>query len=107
MGGGTSERRGMSFDPETIRDQFPILGRQVNGYPLVYLDNAASAQKPRAVIQAMTQAMEGSYANVHRGLPTLANETTEAYEKARESGRRLINAPSADQVIFTKGGTEA
>ncbi len=97
----------MSFDPETIRDQFPILSRQVNGYPLVYLDNAASAQKPRAVIQAMTQAMEGSYANVHRGLHTLANETTEAYEKARESARGLINAPSADQIIFTKGGTEA
>ncbi|HEY5007507.1 MAG TPA: cysteine desulfurase [Caulobacteraceae bacterium] len=97
----------MSFDPETVRAEFPILARQVNGYPLVYLDNAASAQKPRAVIAAMTQAMEGSYANVHRGLHTLANETTEAYEKARESVRRLINAPSADQVIFTKGGTEA
>ena len=97
----------MSFDPETVRAEFPILARQVKGYPLVYLDNAASAQKPRAVIAAMTQAMEGSYANVHRGLHTLANETTEAYEKARESVRRLINAPSADQVIFTKGGTEA
>ncbi|HEY3889165.1 MAG TPA: cysteine desulfurase [Caulobacteraceae bacterium] len=97
----------MSFDPETVRAEFPILSRQVNGYPLVYLDNAASAQKPRAVIQAMTRAMEGSYANVHRGLHTLANETTEAYEKARESVRRLINAPSADEIVFTKGGTEA
>src|SRR3984885_6490241 len=107
MGGGTSERRGMSFDPETIRDQFPILSRQVNGYPLVYLDNAASAQKPRAVIEAMTASMEGSYANVHRGLHTLANETTESYEKARESARRLINAASASEIVFTKGGTEA
>jgi cysteine desulfurase/selenocysteine lyase len=97
----------MSFDPETIRDQFPILSRQVNGYPLVYLDNAASAQKPRAVIEAMTASMEGSYANVHRGLHTLANETTESYEKARESARRLINAASASEIVFTKGGTEA
>ena len=97
----------MSFDPETIRDQFPILSRQVNGHPLVYLDNAASAQKPRAVIEAMTASMEGSYANVHRGLHTLANETTESYEKARESARRLINAASASEIVFTKGGTEA
>jgi cysteine desulfurase/selenocysteine lyase len=97
----------MSFDPETIRDQFPILSRQVNGYPLVYLDNAASAQKPRAVIEAMTASMEGSYANVHRGLHTLANETTESYEKARESARWLINAASASEIVFTKGGTEA
>jgi cysteine desulfurase / selenocysteine lyase len=97
----------MSFDPEDIRDEFPILYRHVNGHPLVYLDNAASAQKPRAVIQAMIGAMEGSYANVHRGLHTLANETTEAYEKARESARRLINAGSASEIIFTKGGTEA
>jgi cysteine desulfurase/selenocysteine lyase len=97
----------MSFDPETIRDQFPILSRQVNGHPLVYLDNAASAQKPRAVIEAMTASMEGSYANVHRGLHTLANETTELYENARESARRLINAASASEIVFTKGGTEA
>jgi cysteine desulfurase / selenocysteine lyase len=97
----------MSFNPEDIRDQFPILYRQVNGHPLVYLDNAASAQKPRAVIQAMVSAMEGGYSNVHRGLHTLANETTELYEKARESARRLINAGSASEIIFTKGGTEA
>ena len=83
----------MSFDPEDIRDQFPILHRHVNGYPLVYLDNAASAQKPRAVIEAMTASMEGSYANVHRGLHTLANETTESYEKARESARRRYQLP--------------
>ena len=82
----------MAFDAESVRAQFPILQRQVNGKPLVYLDNAASAQKPRAVIEAMTAAMEGSYANVHRGLHTLANETTEAYETARESVRRFLNA---------------
>ena len=65
----------MSFDVQAARAQFPILKRQVNGRPLVYLDSAASAQKPRVVIDAMTEAMEGSYANVHRGLHTLANET--------------------------------
>ncbi len=97
----------MSFDVHAAREQFPILGRQVNGKPLIYLDSAASAQKPRAVIDAMTGAMEGSYANVHRGLHTLANETTDAYEHARESVRRLINASSANEIVFTKGGTEA
>jgi len=97
----------MTFDPAAIRAQFPILSRQVNGKPLIYLDSAASAQKPRAVIDAMSAAMEGSYANVHRGLHTLANETTDAYEAARESVRRLINAETASQIVFTKGGTEA
>jgi len=97
----------MSFDPHAIRAQFPILARQVNGKPLVYLDSAASAQKPRAVIAAMTAAMEGSYANVHRGLHTLANETTDAYEAAREAARRLLGAGSTSEIVFTKGGTEA
>jgi cysteine desulfurase/selenocysteine lyase len=97
----------MTFDPHAIRDQFPILGREINGQPLVYLDNAASAQKPRAVIEAMTRVMEHSYSNVHRGLHTLANEATDAFEKARESARRFINAESASEVVFTKGGTEA
>ena len=97
----------MSFDPETVREQFPILKRQVNGRPLVYLDNAASAQKPRAVMDAMTRLMETSYANVHRGLHTLANETTDAYERARAAVARFINAPSPNQIVFTKGGTEA
>jgi cysteine desulfurase/selenocysteine lyase len=97
----------MAFDAEAVRAQFPILSRQVNGQPLVYLDNAASAQKPRAVIDALTGALEHSYANVHRGLHTLANETTEAYEKARESVVRFINAPRPQDVVFTKGGTEA
>ena len=72
----------MPFDAEAARADFPILQRQVHGKPLVYLDSAASAQKPRAVIDAMSQAMEHSYANVHRGLHTLANETTDAYEAA-------------------------
>src|SRR5580658_2504825 len=97
----------MAFDVEKARAEFPILHRQVNGKPLVYLDSAASAQKPRAVIEAMRGAMEGSYANVHRGVHSLANETTEAYEKARENVRRLINANSASEIVFTKGTTEA
>ncbi len=96
----------MAFDAHAIREQFPILARQVNGKPLVYLDSAASAQKPRAVIDAMTWAMTESYSNVHRGLHTLANETTDAYEAARKSVARLINTDPS-QIVFTKGGTEA
>jgi len=96
-----------SFDPYAARAQFPILSRQVNGRPLVYLDNAASAQKPRAVIDALVATMEGGYANVHRGLHTLSNEATEAYERAREIVARFLNAPSAENIVWTKGGTEA
>ena len=95
------------FDPYAARAQFPILSRQVNGKPLVYLDNAASAQKPRAVIDALVASMEGSYANVHRGLHTLSNEATEAFEAAREIVARFMNAPSAENIVWTKGGTEA
>ncbi len=97
----------MTFDPHAARADFPILSRQVHGKPLIYLDSAASAQKPRAVIDAMAGAMERSYANVHRGLHTLANETTEAYERARESVRGLLNAPSVNEIVFTKSATEA
>ena len=96
----------MTFDVEQVRAQFPILSREVHGKPLVYLDSAASAQKPRAVIEAMTRAMEHSYANVHRGLHTLANETTDAYEAARRSVARFLNAGEGE-IVFTKGGTEA
>ena len=96
----------MAFDVEAGRAQFPILKRPVNGKPLIYLDSAASAQKPRAVIEAMTAVMEGSYSNVHRGLHTLANETTDAYEAARRSVAKFINA-GEHEIVFTKGGTEA
>jgi cysteine desulfurase / selenocysteine lyase len=96
----------MTFDVEAIRAEFPILTRHVHGKPLVYLDSAASAQKPRAVIEAMAAAMEHSYANVHRGLHTLANETTDAYEGARTKVAAFIGADPAE-VVFTKGGTEA
>jgi cysteine desulfurase/selenocysteine lyase len=96
----------MAFDVEAVRAEFPILSRQAHGKPLIYLDSAASAQKPRAVIGAMTRAMETSYANVHRGLHTLANETTEAYEAARDKVAGLIGADRTE-VVFTKGATEA
>ncbi len=97
----------MSLNLPTLRAQFPVLSRQVHGRPLVYLDNAASAQKPEAVIEAMTNAMRRSYANVHRGLHALANETTQAYEDARAAVARFINAPAPENIVFTKSGTQA
>ncbi|BBE71380.1 cysteine desulfurase [Oharaeibacter diazotrophicus] len=96
-----------SYDVEAVRRDFPILSRTVYGKPLVYLDNGASAQKPRAVIERITRAYEEEYANVHRGLHFLSNAATEAYEEAREIVRRFINAPSVDEVIFTRSSTEA
>ena len=93
------------YDVHAIRRDFPILSREVYGKPLVYLDNGASAQKPRAVIDAMTHIMENDYANVHRGLHFLANASTEIYEAARESARRFLNAASAEEVIFTRSVT--
>ena len=97
----------MTFDVHVIRKEFPVLSRTVHGKPLVYFDNAASAQKPNAVIDAMANQMRTSFANVHRGIHTMANETTQAYEAARESVRRFINAGAVEEIIFTKGGTEA
>jgi cysteine desulfurase/selenocysteine lyase len=94
------------FDLAAIRAEFPILARDVNGHPLVYLDNAASAQKPDAVLDAMAKQARTAYANVHRGLHTLANEATAAFEGARETVRGFLNAPSTDNIIFTKGSTE-
>jgi cysteine desulfurase/selenocysteine lyase len=97
----------MSFDPYAARAEFPILQRRINGRPLAYLDSAASAQKPQAVIDAMVHTMTHSYANVHRGIHTLGNEATEAYEGARETVARFINAAGPHEVVFTKGATEA
>jgi len=95
------------FDVTAVRAHFPILDRTIHGRPLVYFDNAASAQKPAAVIDAMAGMMRHAYANVHRGLHTLANEATEGFEQAREDVRRFINAPSVDQIVFTRGATSA
>ena len=97
----------MTFDIARVRADFPILAREVNGKPLVYLDSAASAQKPSQVIEAMKGAMENSYANVHRGLHTMANETTEAFEGARTKVRAFINADSTSEIIFTANATDA
>ena len=95
------------FDIDDIRADFPILSREVYGKPLVYLDSAASAQKPRAVIDAMRDVMEMDYANVHRGLHYLSNQATTLYEEARETVRRFINAPSTDEIVFTGNTTDA
>lgn len=95
-----------AFDVSEIRKEFPILSRQVNGKPLVYLDNAASAQKPNAVIDKIADQSRTAYANVHRGIHTLSNETTEAYEAGREAARDFLNAPDTHGIIFTKGATE-
>ncbi len=96
----------MSFDVDRVRADFPILSRQVNNRPLVYLDSGASAQKPRQVIEAITRAYEGEYANVHRGLHFLSNLTTDNYERVRAIIARFLNAPHEDEVIFTSGSTE-
>src|ERR1700710_592448 len=96
-----------AYDVNRIREDFPILAMQVYGKPLVYLDNAASAQKPRAVIDRIVTAYESEYANVHRGLHYLANAATEAYEGAREKVRAFLNAESVDEIVFTRSATEA
>ena len=95
------------FDIGEIRGQFPILSRQVNGKPLVYLDNGASAQKPQAVIDAVTTAYSYEYANVHRGLHYLSNLATDKYEAARVTIANFLNAPSPDHIVFSTGTTEA
>jgi cysteine desulfurase/selenocysteine lyase len=97
----------MTYDVHAIRQDFPILAREVYGRPLVYLDNAASAQKPKAVMDRMMRAMGEEYANVHRGLHFLSNTSTQSFEDAREAVRRFLNAPSKDQLVFTRNATEA
>lgn len=93
------------YDLAAIRADFPILGRQVYGKPLVYLDNGASAQKPRQVMDAMTRLMSEDYANVHRGLHYLANASTEAYEQARETVRLFLGAASTEEIVFCRSST--
>ncbi len=96
-----------AFDVERVRADFPILFREVYGKPLTYLDNGASAQKPRAVLDAMTNAYSMEYANVHRGMHYLSNQATAAYEKARATVARFLNARTDAEVIFTRNATEA
>jgi cysteine desulfurase/selenocysteine lyase len=96
-----------TLDVEAIRRDFPVLERTVHGKPLVYLDNAASSQRPRAVIDAMTRYYETTHANVHRGVHTLSQEATDLFEGAREKVRRFINARSTKEIVFVRGTTEA
>jgi cysteine desulfurase/selenocysteine lyase len=96
-----------AYDVERVRADFPILAMQVYGKPLVYLDNAASAQKPKAVLDRLHQAYTSEYANVHRGLHYLANAATEGYEGAREKVRGFLNAARAEEIVFTRNATEA
>ncbi len=95
------------YDIEAIRRDFPILSREVYGRPLVYLDNGATTQKPRAVVDAMTDEYYNVNANVHRGVHYLSQQATELHEAARETVRRFLNAPSTDEIIFTRGTTES
>jgi cysteine desulfurase/selenocysteine lyase len=96
----------VNFDVEAVRKDFPILERRINGKPLVYLDSAATSQKPRQVIDAMSRFYETSYAPTHRSAYQLATDATEAYETARLKVRRFINAPNTQEIIFTKNATE-
>jgi cysteine desulfurase/selenocysteine lyase len=96
-----------TYDVATLRRDFPILGRKVHGRPLIYLDNAASAQKPKVVLDAITSFMVSEYANVHRGVHFLSGVATDRYEAARRHIQKFLNAEHEDEIIFTKGGTEA
>jgi cysteine desulfurase/selenocysteine lyase len=95
------------FDVERIRGDFPILHTRVHGHPLVYLDNAATSQKPRSVIDAIVRYYEGENANIHRGVHYLSQVATEEFEKARETVRGFVNAAQSSEIIFTRGTTEA
>jgi len=95
------------LDIQRIRADFPILGQTVHGKPLVFLDSAASAQKPRAVIEAMAGAMETQYANIHRGLHWMSERTTDAYEAARDAAARLLNAADRHEIVFVRNASEA
>src|SRR6202451_316284 len=93
-----------AFDPLAARADFEILSREVYGKPLVYLDNGASAQKPRQVLDAMRDFASSDYANVHRGVHFLSAKATDAYEAARRTVQKFLNAAHEDEIVFTKGG---
>ena len=97
----------MALDPNKIRADFPILDQEVNGYPLVYLDNGASSQKPKAVIDTISKYYEHEHSNIHRGVHTLSGKATEKYELVRGKVRKLINAAHEHEIIFTRGTTES
>ena len=95
------------LDVEALRRDFPILARKIHGHPLVYLDNAATTQKPESVIEAVADMYRRSYANIHRGVHTLSVEATDAYEQAREKVRAFVNAAETGEIVFVRGTTEA
>lgn len=96
-----------NFDIKKIREQFPILNQDIQGKPLIYFDNAATTQKPKSVIDALSNYYLKINSNVHRGAHTLAERATEAFEQTRKSAQQFINSPSEEQVIFTRGTTES
>src|SRR5919204_733312 len=96
-----------TLDAQKLRADFPIFEQEIHGKPLSYLDSAVSSQKPRQVLEAMTRFYETSYTNVHRGVYTLSERATDAYEGAREKVRAFVNAPSAREVVFLRNATEA
>ncbi len=104
--GATAAKPTIPFDPGRIRDEFPILATRVNGKPLVYLDNAATTQKPRAVIDAVARYYAAENANIHRGVHYLSQRATEAYEGSREKVARFLNAESSREIVFVRGATE-
>ncbi len=103
---GPGSDKSATLDVERIRADFPILSRDVYGKPLVYLDNGASAQKPKAVLDALARSYGHEYANVHRGLHYLSNTATQKFEEARETVRRFVNARSENEILFTRNATE-
>ncbi len=105
--GSIAERPKNTIDWQALRHDFPILHQEVNGHPLVYLDNAATSQKPRRVIDALCHYYENDNANVHRGVHELSNRASAAYEGARNRAAQFVNARSADEIVFTRGTTEA
>src|SRR5512136_691494 len=92
---------------QTLRQDFPILQRKINGYPLIYFDNAATTQKPRQVIDAIADYYENHNGNVHRGVHTLSTEATELYEQTRTNIAQFINSKSVNEIVFVRGTTEA
>lgn len=96
----------IAFDVRKIREQFPILNQKVNGHPLVYLDNAATSQKPKSVIDALVHYYTTDNANIHRGIHTLAERATKAFEETRDAVKDFIHAPSREEIVFIKGVTE-
>src|SRR5690348_12066912 len=99
--------RAVRFDVELVREDFPILHQQVRGKPLVYLDNAATSQKPQIVIDAIRNYYERDNANIHRGVHFLSERATEDYERARRTVQHFVNAPDSREIIFTRGTTES